>query len=173
MSEGNEGDDQKSSSRMVRMRFTLLPAHAELLDELADTRYESRSEAVRAALNRLADTLDDDGESEFELVLDAIDSLSEDVCAVKDSLNEIEAAGKARALAGRATHAQNVPEQAESTQAVTAVFKVLNEFGECSLDKIAELSDHDLLTIRRAVDQLRDEGHVDELEDTGKFRINH
>ena len=154
-------------SRTTKPNCTITHTHDDMLDVLADEWYASRSAALRAAIELLVEEKNDDEDvdSDFEFFAKRIESLTEEIRDVKETLADIESAAQANMVSRPPATNENMSMSGESPTNSSEVFKALDEFGPSTLNELAGYTGSDLLTVRKVINQLREEGFVDEMED--------
>lgn len=177
----SDTDDCVNESDFVRPSITLKKRHNDLLDELYEARYGSRSEATRAAIESLAKSvLDDDGETGIEHISKQVKQLVVQMNDLVDQIDEIQnqlPAGNTADPSSQLSDATGTG-QDELTVASTetegsadlqhAIYDILSEHGQMSVPEIAEYIDEDPFNIHEGVEQLVEEyGFVTCIEESG------
>lgn len=147
-----------NGSNFVRPSLTLKERHDKLLDELQDARYGSRSEAVRAAIESLAQSVMGDGETGIEQLSKQVEQLGTQVDELADQIDEMQEQPPTE-RANPSAHSRNrsgadpdVPtvettESQGSAELQGEIYTLLSEQGSMTVTEIADAVDEDPLDV--------------------------
>lgn len=170
--------DNGRKSELKKPNCTITERHDELLDKIADARYASRSEALRVAIEDLAQTVDDEKNSIFEELIGRIDKLGDQVSEVNEKLEELESlAENPSQQKGNSMSKQDDIDNSISNSKGAGldndVYVLLSAEGTSAASEISNQLDQPVLDVRESLDRLVDRGFVaqTEDEDTLLYRI--
>ena len=163
---GSGADDDAEKSVIVRPSLSFRKRHNNLLDELHAARYASRSEAARAAIESHAKSVLDDGETGVELISKQIKQLEVQVNELTDQIDEIQQQSSVNNTTDSSSQLGNDTDSNKNNPAVEstetqgseelqdAIYALLSEYGEMSVQEIAEQVNEDSFTVRTNIEQL-------------------
>ncbi|MDB2269512.1 hypothetical protein PM032_00565 [Halorubrum ezzemoulense] len=162
---------------IVRKRFSLTVYHNELLEEIVDQRYASRSEAVRAAIQHHSQYISEGGETDIEAIKANIDRLVDEIGAIDEKLDErnsvVQIADHTPDDSG-VSDDSNVTEQSKSESvSKELVVKELSEAGPLEVSELVKRTDLDYLSVIPAVESLQEDGVIQLVNHDGdEYEIN-
>ncbi|NHX37282.1 MULTISPECIES: helix-turn-helix domain-containing protein [Halolamina] len=176
-------DRSNQSTEMVRPNFTITPRHDNLLDRLAEDRYASRSEALRAAIEHLNKSVSEDGDTVTEQLLSRIEQLTSQVQSLEDRLDDISSMNPGNSQLGGASTGSANPAVQNSVKARdtdvsdavrNTVYSALLDKGELPVQELAEVCDESVTDVHQAIQSLVDEGLVTSIDtdDQHRYDIN-
>lgn len=156
---------------IVRKRFSLTVYHNELLEEIVDQRYASRSEAVRAAIQHHSQYISEGGETDIEAIKADIDRLVDDIGAIDEKLDERNSVIQ---IADQTSGDSGITEQPKSESvSKELVVKELSEAGPLEVSEIVERTDLEYPSAILAVESLQEDGVIQLVDDGGdEYGIN-
>lgn len=89
-SKNPEKDRGSNSTKMIRPNCTIKKRHDELLDELEEARYASRSEALRAAIESHAQSVSNSGETGVEQLIKRVEELGRKIDEIDERIDELQ-----------------------------------------------------------------------------------
>lgn len=158
-------DNKSDGSNFVRPSLTLKERHDKLLDELQAARYGSRSEAVRAAIESLAQSVMGDGETGIEQLSKQVEQLGKQVDELVDQIDEMQEQSPA-GPADSSAHSRNrsgadpdVPaiettESQGSAELQGEIYTFLSEQGSMTVTEIADAVNEDPLDVHESLTTL-------------------
>lgn len=178
-------DRESTNSEMTKPNCTIKRRHDGLLDELAETRHASRSEALRTAIEDYAQSVSNEGDTVVEQLFARVDALSDRVEELNEKLDALDAGSmRDTTLVESRTSAQPpgtepVAEAVEHSSSDDKkglqddVYSVLNQQGPLSVSEIAEHISESAVTVHEVLKHLLDREFVTctEQSDTRKYQI--
>lgn len=169
---------------MVKPNCTIKTRQDELLDELADGKYVSRSEALRVAIEQLSKSVHSDNKTVQEKLIDRIDDLEAELEDISDQLEtqfEPSADGPTevdsdRDRTSRSRVTTDRSEQRSDGELPTnPVYAHLSKHGEMSESDLADETGFSNLEVHKALQELTSRGFVESIEedDETKFKVNY
>lgn len=158
-------DGKSDGSDFVRPSLTIRERHDELLDELHEARYGSRSEAVRAAIESLAKSVMGDGETGIEQLSKQVGQLEAQMSELADQIDEAQdqfSAGRANPSsqsrnnsgADSDTPTVETTESQGSAELQGEIYTLLSEQSSMTVTEIADHVDKDPLKVHESITQL-------------------
>jgi predicted transcriptional regulator len=156
----------EDGSDFVRPGLTLGKRQDALLDELRATRYASRSEAARAAIESLAKDVLSDGKTGIERISKQLKQLEVQMNELADRIDEIQKQLRVDNTTGSPPQQGHdsgsnsggptvgFTETQGSAELQHAVYAILSEHGEMSIPEIAERVDGDPFDVHDNIEQL-------------------
>jgi len=146
--DGPATDNDTDGTDFVRPSLTLRKRHDNLLDELHEARYGSRSEATRAAIESHSKSVLSDGETGIEQISRQVNQFGVELGKLSDQIDEMQeqlsagnTADPPSQLGDDTGPTQNMPtvesiETQGSAELQHAIYTLLSEHGEMSVPKI-------------------------------------
>lgn len=157
-------------TEIVRRKFTLTEHHNDLLNDIVEQRYASRSEALRAAIQHHAQFLSEHEDTDIESLKTEIEQIADQIETMHEKLDE------------RGTSVVRLVEQEEDEserQSHTdsdireTIVKELLENGPLSVDELTECTDEDEISAITASGSLEEEGIIRTVgKETEKYELN-
>jgi Arc/MetJ-type ribon-helix-helix transcriptional regulator len=157
----SDQDTQSGSGEFVRRRFSMKQRQDQMLDELSDDRFASRSEALRVAVEDLHETLRGDSKQPLQALEERIGDLATKLEEISDQLDE-----------------QQSPKTRESPEPLTEtipvdqlndeVYKAVSELGFSTKSDIAAESGLSELRVHETLLRLTEKELVSSLENDGE-----
>lgn len=159
-------------TNVVRPSVTLTPHHNEILDELADERFNSRSEALRAAIQHHHNYISDGGETDIEVLRSKIEDQGEVLEDIQTKIDELNSGGVS-VVQGTPQQQTSDENQAESgDSAKLEIYRKLGEEGPLTPEQIAELTGIGEMSIKGCISELKAESNVCKTsEDPAEFDL--
>lgn len=159
-----------SDQNIIRKRFCLTKHHNDLLDEIADKRYASRSEALRAAIQHLSQYLSESENADIESLRDDIKQISEEIDTIQEKIDE---SNSRVVVADQSSAYKNKGESETKSETENEIVKELVKSGSLSADEIAERIGKDIIAVISATQSLQQDGIINSADtNTDKFEAN-
>lgn len=168
MSDSPTSDQDSNGKEMVRPSLSLRQRHDQLLDDLKDARYASRSEAARAGIELLSESVMESGEINVDHLNDQVISLISQIEELTDQIDEIhqELVGDSNKDGPPQQESGQQSDQVNSAVSITnsqhteklanEVYALLSERGVMSISKLAKETSCDNIEVHEAVSRLID-----------------
>lgn len=161
--------DPDEASESVKPNSTITRRQKQLLSQMADSRFASRSEALRAAIEGLRERLEGDGTRAIdELRLDvqslesSVDELTEKIDTIHSALISPEGnSGNTRGSVDPTAQSSQTSRQSRSDRIVDAVHKSVVEVPESTLEDIVDHSGLSTREVHRGLMELEESGLVE------------
>lgn len=156
----SDQDTQSGSSEFVRRRFSMKQRQDQMLDELSDDRFASRSEALRVAVEDLHETLREDSKQPLQALEERIGDLATKLEEISDQLDE-QQSPTTRESPEPSTEATPVDQLNDQ------VYKTVSEIGFSTKSDIAAKSGLSELEVHETLLRLSEKELVSSLENDG------
>lgn len=161
--------DPDEASESVKPNSTITRRQKQLLNQMADSRFASRSEALRAAIEGLRERIEGDGNRAIdELRLDvqslesSVDELTEKIDTIHSALISPERnSGNTQGSGDPAAQSSQAAMQSSSDRIVDAVHKSVIEAPESTLGDIVDHSGLSTREVHRGLMELEESGLVE------------
>lgn len=163
-----------SESDMVKPNSTITTRHKDDLDELVPEYYSSRSEALRAAIDLLCESVKE-GDNLLELLINRVEDLADELREIKEEIREDDSEDDLlnqyllRELnGGNGAQAKNVTQDE-----IRELHRIVSDIGPASPSDVAEQTELDLLTVREGLHELENKPFISVEKDgqTPKYNV--
>ncbi len=162
-------NDQSNS---IPLKICLTAHSKSLLEEIVDERYASRSEAIRAAIEHHHRYLSDGGETDLDVLREAIDEVADRIDNTQSELEELNSGVvyPAHGMPSQATDDQ----ESDSTPSVRQpITEELVQDSPLGVEELADRTQQSKTAIRQSITQLKDDSLVERVEtDPATYELN-
>ncbi|WP_336328333.1 helix-turn-helix domain-containing protein [Halovenus sp. HT40] len=164
-----------SSPEMTKPNCTIKHRHDEQLDQLAEERYASRSEALRAAIEELSVSISGEGRNIYDEILALLEKMDDRIKTLEEDLKDVKSESAHPQLSPAMAQlpvgdgqfeAQDAEPASSQTPSDTAlqneVYDTLSKEGQMTVSEITERIESEPLPVRGALDSLIDRGFITE-----------
>lgn len=158
-------------SEILRRKFSLTGHHDDLLDEIVEQRYASRSEALRAAIQHHARYISDGGETDIESLGAQIEEIGDEIELLQEKLDDRNSVVH---IGGEVANSVEAESQTQTDSEVEDLIAAeLSEEGALSINEITDQIDKNVTRVIPAKDSLVEKEIVRTSEaDENKYELN-
>lgn len=161
-----------SQREVVRKKICLTIYHNELLDEIVDQRYASRSEAVRAAIQHHAQYLSEGGETDMEAIHTDIEQIAKEIETVRKKTEE-KNHNVIHISEQNLDSVENRPQSGTNSETETNIVREISISEQLSINEVEERIEDDLVSVIPAIKSLENKGVICPVSDNvEKYELN-
>lgn len=161
-----------SQRDIIRKKFSLTIYHDELLDDIVEQRYASRSEAVRAAIQHHAQYLSEGGETDIDTLQTQLEQIAKEISTVEERIEESNS-GAIHVAEQVSSSAENRAQSKIEPETELRIVRELTNSRPLSVDEIAESIEENIISVIPATKSLQEEGIIRPISDsTDKYELN-
>lgn len=157
---------------IVRKKICLTVYHDELLREIVEQRYASRSEAVRAAIQHHAQYLSEGGETNIEAIHTDIEQIAKEIETVREKIEE----KNHNVIHVSEQNLDNVENRSQSRTNSRTEMDIVRELSiseKLSINEIEEKIEDNLVLVIPAIKSLENKGVICPVSDNvEKYELN-
>jgi len=156
---------------IIRKKICLTEYHNDLLDEIVEKRYASRSEAVRASIQHHAQYLSDNEDTDIDSLQIEIKQIAKEIGTIHEKI-ENQKSSMVHITEQSSGSAENTASDSKS-ETENEIISELIESGPLSIGEISERIGKDIISVVPATDSLKQEGIISsDSDNTDKYKIN-
>lgn len=173
---------QHQSQEMVKPNCTITGRHDAVLSRLAERRYASRSEALRAAIDYLENSISTEGESTTERLISEIVQLQSQVESLEEHLDDIQESQPGSQLTVARENLDTPSEVADAVNSASSnsiedvrnkLYSTLSNCGPMTVSELSTESNLEEVSVHQGVESLVADGMITSTdEENPRFRIN-
>ncbi|MFQ3477106.1 hypothetical protein HKK80_12750 [Halonotius sp. F2-221B] len=175
MNQENQSDSEQGQTTdtgdIIRTKICLTDHHNDLLDQIVEKRYASRSEAVRAAIQHHSQYLSENENTDIESLQTEIKHLTQEIETVHEKIEE----QNSDVVHIAEQSSDNADSLASETNSETEnkIVKELTKSHPLSVDDIVERIGGDVVSVVPKIRSLQQEGIISPVSDnTDKYEID-
>jgi Arc/MetJ-type ribon-helix-helix transcriptional regulator len=161
---------ETGQTEIVRRKFSLTAYHNDLLNDIVEQRYASRSEALRAAIQHHVQILSEHEDTDIESLKTEIEQIADQIEIIHEKLDE-RGTGVVRVTEQEVDKSERQSDT-DSDIRETIVTELLEQ-GSLSVDELTECTDEDVISVITASGSLEEEGIIRTVgKETEKYELN-